>query len=346
VDELSIQTGSSPAYISGVFADGLFNINSKTRIKTGWRIPRYQNENYTTWMSEPKMLISHDVSSNATLNASYNHQQQFSHLLSYTESEGYFREFYLISNRKIPPSLSHQWSLGWFYRFRKNTSWFSDANISVELFYKKQSRLNKFIPGIDPDESVVRYNDHMLTNGKASTYGLEFLFQKTVGKFHGSLSYTYANSRVRFNDYNDGKPFNADFDYRHNANILLIYKFRKGYQMSAQWDYRTGRPFTLSTSYNTRDDIISGNYPVVNAINNSRYPAYHRLDLSLDREWRTRRKGIKNWFGISIYNAYNHVNPFYAYPDNGKLHITGFFPLIPSFHYGFEIGNKKKMKND
>ena len=41
-------------------------------------------------------------------------------------------------------------------------------------------------------------------------------------------------------------------------------------------------PFNQSTSQSSRDDIISGRYPIVNSINNSRYPAYHRLDLSLE----------------------------------------------------------------
>src|SRR5690625_8030622 len=75
-------------------------------------------------------------------------------------------------------------------------------------------------------------------------------------------------------------------------------------------------------------------------------PADHRLDLSLDREWRTKRKGIKSWFGISIYNAYNRVNPFFAYPENGKLEVYGFFPIIPSFHYGLFLGDKKEKYNE
>ncbi len=337
IDSISLGGEREPAYISSLFADGLYQINDHIRIKAGLRLPRYQYSDYTTWMYEPKILISYDLNSKTTMNASYNRQRQYSHLLSYTESEGYFREFYTTSDGLTPPSLSYQWSLGWFYHFKDQTTWLSDANFSIELFYKRQSLLNKFLPGIDPDESVVEYDDHLLKNGKAQTYGLEFLFQKTAGKFHGSLAYTYAHSRARYIGLNDGKTFSADFDYRHIINVLLVYKFRKGYQLSAQWDYRSGRPFTLSTSLSNRDDIISGRYPIVNAINNSRYPAYHRLDLSLDREWRTKKKGNKQWFGISLYNAYNHVNPFYAYPANGELKVTGFIPLIPSFHFGFEL---------
>lgn len=67
-------------------------------------------------------------------------------------------------------------------------------------------------------------------------------------------------------------------------------------------------------------------------------PAFHRLDLSLDREWITQKKGKKNWFGLSLYNAYNRINPFFVTAtEEEKLEVYGYFPLIPSFHFGFEL---------
>lgn len=337
LDTISIQSNRSPAYVFSVFSDGMYRISDRLRIKAGIRIPRYRYEDYISFMWEPKALISYDLNNSTTINATYNLQRQYSHLLSYTESEGYFREFYTTSDIRTPPSRSHQWSLGWFYHFDDSETWLTDSNFSVESYYKRQSLLNRFLPGIDPNASVVRYEDHLLRNGTSTSYGLEFLFQKTAGKFHGSLSYTWAHNKLHFSGLNQGRVFNGDYDYRHSVNILLIYKFRKGYKLSGQWDYRSGRPFTLANSLSNRDDIITGRYPIVREVNNSRMPAYHRLDLSLDREWRTKKRGLKQWFGISIYNAYNHVNPFYAYPEDGQLKVKGFIPLIPSFHFGLEL---------
>lgn len=341
-DSFSIRTNQHPAYISAGYADMKYSLNSKWRIKSGVRIPYYRYDDFSTWLYEPKILISYDISQGSTLNASYNRQMQFSHLLSYFEPEGYFREFYTTSDADHVPSKSDQWSLGLFHRFKNEQRWISEANLSIEIFYKRQNLLNKFIPGFDPDADVVNYQNFLFTDGEAQSYGLEFLFQKTAGKFHGSLGYTLSRSQIRFPDLNQGKVFNADFDHRHNINLLLIYKFRKGYQLSAQWDFRSGSPFTISGSLSDRDEIIPGRYPILSNLNNVRYPDYHRLDLSLDREWYTKRRGNKQWFGISLYNAYNHVNPFYAYPENEKLKVIGFFPLIPSFHFGFELSGKKK----
>lgn len=299
-DSLSITTDKETAHVSSVFAEGLYRLNPKTRIKIGFHSSYYRKNNYKTLLHEPGVLISYDINPHTTLNTSYSRHQQFSHLLGYTVLEGNFREFYMTSDRQIPPSISQQWATGIFYHFKDKSTWLQDANFSVEVFYKKQNRLNKFLPNVDPNKSVVEYHEHLLKDGEAYTYGLESAFEKTAGKFHGSLGYTYARSIIRFDGLNHGKFFNADFESRHNFDFLLIYKFRKGYQLSTRWNYRTGRPFTLQSS-ETEKDLIAGSYPVITSINESRFPAYHRLDLSLDRNWRTRKNGIKNWFGISIY---------------------------------------------
>lgn len=344
-EDLTATSGVMNTQVTSLFADAYFPILPRFRIKGGVRVPYYRNRGFRKFLSEPKLQTSFDMTKNLTINATYNQQRQYIHSLSYSDA-ALFREFYTASDEEISPSRSRQWSGGMFYQYEKEGTWLQNANISLEFFYKKQRGLAKFIPDVDPERSVVDYSGHVLTGGEATTYGAEFLFQKTAGRFHGSLAYTYAHSMSRFEGINLGASFPSDFDARHHFNILLLYKFRKGYTFSTQWNYRTGRPFTLVNSQ-SESDIILGSYPVIPSINSFRLPAYHRLDLSLDREWRTRKKGIKNWFGISLYNAYNRANPYYAYPSDepGKLKVVGIFPLIPSVHFGFELGGAKK-KND
>ena len=342
-DSLQISTGEKSSFISSFFIDGSYSINSRLKLNTGLRLPRYYQSLISSWFFEPKILVTFDLTSAITINMSFNRQHQFTHQLGYAQREGTYREFYTSSDKRTPPSQSHQWTAGLFYHYKNKNSWLENANISIELFYKQHSRLNKFLPGTDPDQSVVNYYEYLIQDGSAQNYGIETHFQKTAGKFHGSAAYTLAYSQAKFEDLNHGKTFNADFDARHNLDILLLYKFRKGYKLSMRWIYRSGRPFTLEDTQTGRD-VILGNYPVITSVNKYRYPAYHRLDLSLDREWRTRKRGIRNWFGISLYNAYNRVNPYYAYPssDGKGLTVKGLFPLIPSFHWGFELGGNKK----
>ena len=77
------------------------------------------------------------------------------------------------------------------------------------------------------------------------------------------------------------------------------------------------------------------------ARNNYRMRDYHRLDLGVDfikhKKW-----GERTW-NISIYNAYNRMNPFYMdmrynhQTNRKKLVQYTLFPILPSFSYGFKF---------
>lgn len=58
--------------------------------------------------------------------------------------------------------------------------------------------------------------------------------------------------------------------------------------------------------------------------------------------------GLKTGLESVFTTVYNRVNPYYAYPSNDgkKLNVKGMFPLISSFHFGFELGGKKTKNDD
>lgn len=332
VDSFSGTAHRQDARTLAAYGDASYRITDRWKVKAGLRSPWYLYGDFTKFLPEPKALAIFELNSQSTLNFAFNLQRQHTILLGYTTLDGYFREFYTTADEDSPPSTSYQWSAGYFAGF--DNGWID--NLSVEVFYKRQKGLVRFIPSTDEDHDVLVYENFLHHGGKNTSYGAEFLLQKTAGKFHASISYTYAHSSARFPTLNRGKVFDADFDFRHNAGILVMYMWGKGYKIAAGWNYQTGRPFTLPNSYSPRTDL-SGRYPLMTDINNYRMPAFHRLDLNMDREYLTRR-GKKQWFGLSIYNVYNRINPFYMSSDsNGKLKVYGFFPIIPSFHFGFEL---------
>lgn len=332
MSSFSERVGRSGVRTFSVFGDAEYSVNARWRIKGGIRLPRYENTLYKKWLPEPKVLTSLDLTEKSTVNASYNFQQQNLHLLGFTDLVGYYREFYITAEEKVAPSNSHQWSMGYFRSFDRMID-----NLSIELYYKRQHDLSYFIPSVDEDLSVLNYPSHMHKDGTNQSYGMEVLLQKTKGDFHGSIAYTFSHSELTFETLNGGRSFDADFDYRHSTNILLLWKFGNGYKLAGQWSYKSGRPFTVSGSYVPKNDFLTSSFPFVAEMNNYRMPSFHRLDLSLDREWITKRKEKKNWFGLSLYNAYNRINPFFVAAEGKDLKVYGFFPLIPSFHFGFEL---------
>jgi hypothetical protein len=72
---------------------------------------------------------------------------------------------------------------------------------------------------------------------------------------------------------------------------------------------------------------------------------YHRLDLSFNFH-KQKKHGIRTW-NISVYNAYNHNNPWVVYssygidPNTGQerkvLMQASIFPIIPSASYSFKF---------
>ena len=72
-------------------------------------------------------------------------------------------------------------------------------------------------------------------------------------------------------------------------------------------------------------------------------PNYHRMDLSVNFH-RNFKRG-KRTINISVYNLYNHQNPYLVYAstdyvwgnENRYLKQLSIFPIIPSFSYTWKF---------
>jgi hypothetical protein len=72
-------------------------------------------------------------------------------------------------------------------------------------------------------------------------------------------------------------------------------------------------------------------------------PNYHRLDLSFNF-YKQKKRGERIW-SISIYNAYNRLNPYFIQLNSGAQNSfsqTSIFPILPSFSYKFNFSIAKK----
>ncbi|MFD2595837.1 TonB-dependent receptor plug domain-containing protein [Sphingobacterium griseoflavum] len=317
---------------TAVASDISYTPDRRFHVNTGIRLSTYAFEGYQALLAEPKILLTYVADEKSTVNAAFNFQRQSTMLLGFIDDIGRFREFYIANDGNSPIASSKQWSIGYF----RNAIGMLD-NISLELFYKDMSDVVKFVPSIDFESDVLDYADFLHSNGHMRAYGLEVFIQKTLGKWHGSLSYTYAHSKSRFPTLNESRWFNSDFDFRNSLNALAMYSFGRGYRLAGSWTYKTGRPFTLPTSRVAIEDWRTG-FLLINDLNNRRMPAFHRLDMNIERRW-TKASGNKKWFAVGVYNIYNRVNPFFARPSEtpGQLEVVGMFPIMPFFNFGFEL---------
>jgi hypothetical protein len=140
-------------------------------------------------------------------------------------------------------------------------------------------------------------------------------------------------------EINFGEEYVSPYDRPHNISIVLNYAFNNRFDVSASWVYNTGQPVTYPYGKYTVDGVT---YSIYNGERNkSRYPDYHRLDLSATIKCKER----KNWQGewnFSVYNAYARKNVwavlFTTGEDNSiQAQQVSLFSIIPSVSYNFKF---------
>lgn len=193
-------------------------------------------------------------------------------------------------------------------------------NISVEGYYKWLRSLPVAVWS-----SLAQFNtDLALADGY--TYGGDIRLDFTRGSFYGFVGYGYG--LTEYESAQDhfslwfGEPvqqYNPAHDRRHQINSLLSLDLGK-YTTSARWQFGTGLPFTRPLGF---DEYFSfdENVPepkdqfgtprvILNRPFNGRMPIYHRLDVSIEREFEF-ISGANLTLQAGAVNLYDQTNMFY-----------------------------------
>lgn len=297
---------------------------------------------------EPRLSSRLLITDNFSLKAGYAYMTQYVHLLS-NSSISLPTDLWVPVTENILPEHSHQVAGGLYYELE------GLCDLSAEGYYKRLSNLleyregSSFLTGTTSWESKVAMGDGW-------SYGLELMAQRSVGKFTGWIAYTWSKTMRQFNReghiINDGRPFHAKYDRRHDVNITASYKLNDRIDLSATWVYATGNCGTLYTHYyedqpHTPEEY-TGTIGYFESRNNYRLEPYHRLDIGVNFHKQFKRlPGVKRTINLSIYNTYNNMNPFMVYLYDGydfdaqrhyrTLRKVTIFPIIPSFSYGIQF---------
>ena len=216
---------------------------------------------------------------------------------------------------------------------------------SVEVYYKEMENLIEYKEGILPEDNTNSSSDDSFVFGDGNSYGIEFLIKKNKGRTTGWLGYTLSKTTRYFDEINDGNPFPAKYDRRHDLSFTTTHKLSKKWVLSGVFVYATGNSITLPTERY----IIGGNvYTEYTSRNGFRMDPYHRLDIGATYEASKR----SSW-NFSIYNLYSRKNPYFIYFDldspegengsiqNGNLtpkaYQVSIFPILPSITWNFSF---------
>ncbi len=290
---------------------------------------------YQNW--EPRFSVNFGITPSTSIKASYNRTSQYLHLLSNTAASSPL-DVWTLSSSAIKPELADQVAMGWFQNFKDNS-----YEASVEVYYKKLHNQIDYVPSssllLNP------YVDGDLLFGGGRAYGAEFYLKKNKGKLTGWVSYTLSRTERKIETINNNDWFPARFDKPHNFTTVAIYELKPRLTLSANFTITSGTPATFPNSrYVVNGWPLGNNYE--NKRNNSRIPAYHRLDFAatLKSKKKLFGTGEGEWV-FSVYNVYNRRNPFSVYTrinEDDKLRteairysVIGSF--IPAVTYNFKF---------
>lgn len=280
---------------------------------------------------EPRLAMMYQIDSKSSVKASYSRTVQYAQIAN-NATGGLPFDVWFPSSPNIRPQKCDQLTAGYFRNFRGN-----DIEASVEVFYKHLTDV------IDFKDDAKFYGNLLIDGevrvGKGRSYGVEFMLKKNYGKLTGWLSYTYSRSKRTVKGISHDEEYNSPYDRPHNFSIVVNYEFTDRFDVSANWVYSTGQPVTYP--YGKYTDHGS-TYSIYNGYRNqSRYPDYHRLDISATYKG----KRHDNWQGewnLSVYNVYGRHNAWAVMFVPGedstieaeKIYL---FSIIPSISYNFKF---------
>lgn len=318
-----------------LYGEDNLEINKFLSLNAGLRLSLFytQGKNYTSL--QPRLSARYNIGKGFSTKASYTCMAQNIHLLSSTPFS-MPSDLWVPITKKIRPMYANQYSLGGYY------TGIPGWEFSVEGYYKQMRNILEYQDGVSFFGSSTNWQEKV-EMGQGRSLGLELMIQKTMGKTTGWLAYTLSKTDHRFKNssISQGEWFPYKYDRRHNISICMNHKFSNRIDIGASWIFNTGGCITIperSTIITTPEGTIN-EAAYLSHRNNYRLPVSHRLNVGINFNKKTKH-GMRTW-NISVYNAYNAMNPNLVYADfkDGKTVIKKLtiLPCIPSVTYTYRF---------
>ena len=288
---------------------------------------------------QPRFSARYMLTDNSSLKMSYSRMTQFLHLLT-NPTIGLPTDLWVPVTDRVAPEYSNQIALGYAQTLKKG------IQFSIEGYYKDMENLIAYKEGVSFFGSDEDWQNK-ITIGKGNSYGMEVLLEKKRGKTTGWIGYTLSWSNRQFDSLNFGDPYPYIYDRRHDIGLAVTHKFNEKVDIGIVWVFGSGYATTLAqqTYLGVNGLSIGGNTayePIehIEARNDYRMPAYHRLDLGVNVH-KKREKWESTW-SFGLYNAYSRQNAFYLFFEEGDdgtrtLNQLSLFPVLPSISYSFKF---------
>lgn len=149
-------------------------------------------------------------------------------------------------------------------------------------------------------------NEPVLSDSEGRAFGVELMVQQRLFKdFFGIAALTLVRSE--FTNPNTQGYIPSSWDNRVILSLTAGKRFGKNWELGARWRYLGGTPYTPfdveASSLISNWDLRNQGILDFSKINAARLPAFHQLDLRLDKKYFFKNWNL-NWY-VDIQNAYN-----------------------------------------
>jgi len=323
-----------------LFGDIEFPIAEKLEAKTGLRLTSFITKSNALvdkdvlYSFEPRLSFKYDFKQNQAFKLSYQRLSQFVHQASIS-ALSLPADFFVVSTKDIKPQVSNQLSLGYVYEE-------GNLQLNSAIYFKNVANYTEFKNGAVNNFFTDNIYEDIVV-GEFNSYGVELSVSKKLKKLTAQASLTLSNTVAKFDEINNGNYFRATFDRPINVNTILHYKLTNRVELGALFLFTSGQNYTRP-----QDIRIITERPFINfgAKNASRYPNYHRLDLSCTYAFKHKGKWSSK-LNLTVYNVYSRANPFQISFQTGgnaneaaidiRENTETLFPILPTLNWIFSF---------
>ena len=209
-----------------------------------------------------------------------------------------------------------------------------DTRLVVEAYMKQYenfpydpSQPGYFVlDGLSSEQDLYAF-ENLVSGAEARATGIEVTLQKRlVSGLYGLLAGSYSVSEYR----SPGEEWrNRIFDNRWICTLEGGYRLDRNWEFSCRWMFAGGRPYTpldLAASEEFNRTILDET-----RINAERYPAYHSLNIRVDRRFHFSGSSLICY--ASVWNVYNRRNVTATYWNQIErkedyIHQWGMMPIL------------------
>lgn len=321
------------SFKTAAYAQLSWDFLKRFRVTGGLRYDYFDYNQFTS--ISPRLGFSWFASPKLTFNLAYGKHYQSPSNVELTSNP---------LNKNLDNKYTDQYVAGLEYLFK------DDMRLTVEGFYKEYNDvpINRSATTADPFDY---FAGEMINAGSGEAYGVELFFQKKLTRsFSAILSYSHSKSQAV--DARTGENYDWDYDYRNVFTLVTGYKFfwnekpwfndfkNQWYygfiswlpfipadedEFSIKWRYLGGRPYTPPVYYPQYREWIVQEQDQINPV---RFPAYHRLDLRIDKRYLFNSWNLVVFFDLM--NVYGRDNIWdYNYNDDGTREKVLQFQVFP-----------------